>query len=193
MKQRLSGGDAGAAARAAAEDVFFGQVVMICARWAVIAGAATLVLWAAKDVIELSIRMAVVVALMAVNFFLHGRFLMERPANSRLVMIASVFDLALITVMVLVWGHGSFQSQYFLFYYPVVMSFALVFRPRLTALFTVSAALLYGLSVLPQASGWSTQEWKVYVIRLVTIAAMGGLGTYYWRIQRSRRAAASAR
>ena len=196
MNRTLVTRDSGAAAQAAAEDVFFGQVVMIWARWAVIAGAAALVILSTSDVGALSLRMVVVVALMAVNFFLHGRFLMERPANAHLVMVASVFDLVLITLMTRLWGGGDVHSQYFVFYYPVVMAFALVFRPPLTAIFTAAAVALYGVPILFgqfSADNWGVEDWKVYVIRLVTLAAMGGLGTYYWRIQRSRRAAASRR
>jgi hypothetical protein len=33
---------------------------------------------------------------------------------------------------------------------------------------------------------------KSLLLRLATMAAMGGLGTFYWRIQRDRRRAAQA-
>ena len=78
----------GDAAREAAEDVFFGQVVMIWARWAMIAAAAILFLWNTGDAGSLTGRVLLLAGMMAVNFFLHGRYLVERPANRRLIQLA---------------------------------------------------------------------------------------------------------
>lgn len=64
-----------------AEDVFFGQVVMIWARWILAAAGAVLILWGGGQVADLTARIAAVVVLMAVNFYLPGRFVMEKPAN----------------------------------------------------------------------------------------------------------------
>jgi len=177
-------------AREAAEDVFFGQVVMIWARWAMIAAAAVVFLWNTGDVGSLTGRVLLLAGLMAVNFFLHGRYLVERPANRGLILVASVADVALIAAAVALWG--GFESQLFVLLYPVVFAFALVFPPRFTAALTAVAAALYVGAVAAFDLGWAAdvQLVKVLLVRLLTLGAVGGLGTYYWRIQRDRRRAA---
>jgi hypothetical protein len=177
-------------AREAAEDVFFGQVVMIWARWAMIAAAAVLFLWNTGDVGSLTQRVLLLAGLMAVNFFLHGRYLMEQPANRALILLASLVDVALIAGAVALWG--GFGSQLFVLLYPVVFAFALVFPPRFAAALTVLAAGLYAGAVALFDLGWAAdvQQVKTLLVRLLALGAVGGLGTYYWRIQRDRRRAA---
>ena len=67
----------------AAEDVFFGQSVIIWARWFVILAGAILVLWTTNTEGELSLSILPIVVLMVVNLYLHGRYMMERPVNKR--------------------------------------------------------------------------------------------------------------
>ena len=106
------------------------------------------------------------------------------------ILLASLADVALIAAAVAFWG--GFASQLFVLLYPVVFAFALVFPPRFTAALTVVAAVLYVGAVAAFDLGWAAdiQLVKVLLVRLLTLAAVGGLGTYYWRIQRSRRRAA---
>jgi hypothetical protein len=182
------------ATREAAEDLFFGQVVMIWARWFVIGDAALLALWGAPDERALAAGTLLVVSLMVMNFFLHARYVAERPANAALATLASLIDLALITLMVLSWpGTPGLDSRYVVFYYPVVFAFALVFRPRLAIPYTVLALLTYGLaSAYHEGSALYTAErFEPFLMRLITLASMGALGTYYWRIQRCRRTGAT--
>ena len=103
----------------AAEDVFFGQVVINWARWFLIVGAVVLVLWNAADVNQLVAGTVAVVALMAINFYLHGRQLADRPANRALITLASFLDVAVITVVVLAWPESEergLASPFFVFY-----------------------------------------------------------------------------
>jgi hypothetical protein len=176
--------------REAAEDVFFGQVVMIWARWAMIAAAAVLFLWNTSDVGTLTQRVLLLAGLMAVNFFLHGRYLVERPASRPLILLASLTDVALIAAAVAFWG--GFTSQLFVLLYPVLFAFALVFPPRFTAGLTLVAAGLYVGAVAFSDLSWTgdVQLVKTLLVRLLTVCAVAGLGTYYWRIQRDRRRAA---
>ncbi len=176
--------------REAAEDLYFGQVVAIWARWFVIAGAALLALWAAPDERTLAASTVLVVALMLLNFFLHARQVAGQPANAGMVTVASLVDLALITVMVISWpGGGSADSRYVVFYYPVVFAFALVFRPQLAVPYTALALLVYAAATLVVDAGTlqSAEQFEPFLMRLIAMASMGALGTYYWRIQRRRR------
>jgi hypothetical protein len=179
-----------------AEDVFFGQLVMNWARWFVIAGAALLVLGTAEATSDLVIGIWPVVGLMALNFYLHGRRLAERPANPHLIALASVLDLVVISIVVatgLGTGQAGIESAFFVAYYPVVLAFAFVMQPRATFAFTALVLGAYaGASVLGSGASMTTTELESFAARLITLAAMGGLGTYFWRIQRGRRRAAIA-
>ena len=183
----------------AAEDIFFGQVVINWARWFLIAGGIVLVLWKASDINQLVVGTLAVVALMAVNFYLHGRQLAERPANPALITVASLLDLAVITVVILVWPeseHRGLASPFFIFYYPMVLAFAFVMPPKSTAAYTLVALAAYAgacflasPSIVTDTAVAANFDVETLVARLITLGAVGGLGTYYWRIQRNRRRA----
>ncbi len=127
----------------AAEDIFFGQIVIIWARWFFILAGAILALWSSATISELTLAVVFIVALMGINFFVHGRYLLEKPANRLLILVTALLDLIIITLLVLTWqGEGGLRSQFFIFYYPL--------------------------------------------LRVITLAATSGLGTYYWRVQRSQ-------
>ena len=183
-------------AQEAAEDIFFGQIVLIWARWFFILAGAVLALWSAKTVPELTATILLVAALMAFNFLVHGRYLLERPANRLLLTALGVLDLIIVTALVLGWkGQGGLQSELFIFYYPLVFAFALVFPPPITAAYTLVVLGMYTAVCgwVDPAFIWDVGKVETLVMRLVTLAAMGGLGTYYWRIQRTRRRAALGR
>ena len=182
----------------AAEDIFFGQVVMNWARWFVIGAAAILILGTAKETDQLVLGIWPVVGLMALNFYLHGRRVAERPANPRLIALASGLDLAVISVAV--WsgvgaGLGAgLASPFFVTLYPVVLAFAFVMQPKVSIAYTTVAVAAYsGAVVAAHGSALLQSEAALELLaaRLVTLAAVGGLGTYFWRIQRGRRQVAS--
>jgi len=171
------------------EDLFFGQSVTLWARWSVIVAGIVLVLWTSTDVALLTQTMPFFLVLMAVNFFLHGRFVMGSPLNRTAVTAASVVDLILITAIVVLWpGSHGLQNQFFVLYFPVVFAFALVFTRKIEAAFTVLAIVLYaGACVLTGTVPFDLgNDDKVLVMRVIVIAAMGFLGNYYFRIQRDR-------
>src|SRR5438132_14259083 len=114
------------------EDVVYGQTVIMWARWSVIVAGIMLVLWTSTNVSLLTQTMPFFLVLMAVNFFLHGRYVMGSPLNRTAVTIASVVDLILITAIVVVWpGEHGLNNQFFVLYFPVVFAFALVFTRRI--------------------------------------------------------------
>lgn len=180
-----------------AQDIFFGQIVLIWSRWFFVAAGTVLALWSARTLAELTAVILVVIGLMAMNFFVHGRYLLEKPVNRFLLAGLSLLDLALITVFVWNWqGQGGLQSELFVFYYPLVFAFALVFAPAATLGYTglVLGAYL-GVCLLARPGLLTSAGLSDYVTlltRLITLAAMGGLGTYYWRIQRTQRRALAA-
>src|SRR5260370_42056308 len=118
------------ATREAAEDIFFGQLVLILARWSLILAAAAHVRWGASDQATLLVAMLPLVVLMALNFYVHGRYLTERPVNPAFLMTASVLDLAFVTAMIVLGpGPRGFGSPLFVLYYPLLLAAAFVY-PR---------------------------------------------------------------
>jgi hypothetical protein len=182
------------AAQAEQEDVFFGQTVIVWARWSVIVAGMALVLWTSTDIAPLTRTMPFFLVLMAVNFFIHGRYVMGSPLNRTVVTAASIVDLVLITAIVVFWpGSHGLNNQFFVLYFPVVFAFALVFTRRIEVVYTVLAMLAYaGACILTGTVGFDLgSSDKVLVMRLIVIASLGFLGNYYFRIQRDRLARAS--
>ncbi len=187
------------AAQEAAEDIFFGQAVIIYARWFVILTGVIVVLWTSNDVGELTLAVLMIVPLIAINFFVHGRYLVERPINQYLLLALSVIDLLIITLIVLVWQESNgFESPYFILYYPIVLAVAFVFTIRISMAYTglclvlySVASILYDAAILETSLFTDSRQIELLFIRLITLAAVGGLGAFYWRIQRQRRRMAS--
>lgn len=187
--------DTRTADREAAEDIFFGQIVIIWARWFFIATAAILILWSAETSLELTLGILIIAALMSVNFFIHGRYLVHKPANQLLTLLTSLLDLFMITLVVLLGpGRTGLDSQFFIFYYPLFFAFALVFPPRLAVAYTFIAICWYAAACYLVDPGFvaNTPELKQLCMRLITLAAMSILGTYYYRVQRQSRRSAGA-
>jgi hypothetical protein len=171
-----------------AQDIYFGQVVLIWARWFVILAAAVLALWSSDTTGELATRSLLVVALMGGNFLLHGRSLMEKPANRQLLMLSSAVDLAVVGGIVAAWGEAGLASELYVLYYPLIFAIALVFAPRTALTFAIAAVGSYAALCLvsdPDILA-STTDAKILAERLITMAATAGLGMFYWRIQRAR-------
>ncbi len=180
-------------AQAEQEDVFFGQTVIVWARWSVIVAGIVLVLWTSTDVALLTRTMPFFLVLMAINFFFHGRYVMGSPLNRTVVTAASVVDLILITAIVVFWpGSDGFRNQFYVLYFPVVFAFALVFTRRIEVGYTVLACTAYaGACLLTHTLSGDGSDAKTLVMRLIVIASMGFLGNFYFRIQRDRLAKAS--
>ena len=171
------------------EDVFFGQTVIVWARWAVIVAGIVLVLWTSTDVALLTRTMPFFLVLMAINFFFHGRYVMGSPLNRTVVTVASIVDLVLITAIVVFWPNAEgFNNQFYVLYFPVVFAFALVFTRRIEAVYTMLACTAYaGACLLTGTLGIADGGgMKTLVMRLIVIASMGFLGNFYFRIQRDR-------
>lgn len=182
--------------RESAEDVFYGQIVINWARWFVIAAGVILVMRLTETPAELTVGIIPIVGLMVVNFYLHGRTLAQNPANRGLIAISSLLDLALITTVIAIgpppaeFGLG---SQFYVAYFPVIAAFGFVMPRRLTVVYTAIAMVAYAVTTLvvnTQILNGSDVSWidfEALVTRLIAMAAVGGLATFFWRVQRNRR------
>ena len=176
--------------RASAEDIYFGQVVANWARWSIIGAALMLVLWTSGDTFRLILGVLPIVGLMVVNFYLHGRYLANRPANGPLVAIASAIDIALITGLILLWpSNSAVGNGLFVLYFPALVAFAFIMRPRISIGFTACVLGIYALAAVTSDPGIlaSMEAIETLVARMITLAAVGILAAYFWRVQRRRR------
>ena len=176
----------------AAEDIFFGQVVIIWARWFVIVAGIIFALWFSETPVQLGLAVLLLAVIMAINFFVHGRYLMEKPVNRSLLIALSFVDLVIVTIIVLLGPEYRGLNNYlFIFYYPLLTAFAFVFPPKFTAVYTAVSLLVYAIACVVSTPSLLTNsaDVEILVMRLITMAAVGFLSTYYWRIQRDRRQA----
>ncbi len=179
-----------ATAREAAEDIFFGQIVIIWARWFLILAAIIMSLWSSTTTGEMTASVILVIVLMAINFYVHGRYLMEKPANQMLTLATCLLDLCMVTLIVSLWrGQGGLQNNFFIFYYPLLFAFALVFHPLVTGAYTFITLGCYSAAVILMDPLFFSQanNVKQLSMRLITLAAMSILGAYYYRYQRNQR------
>ena len=177
-------------AQESAEDLYFGQVVANWARWFIIVAGMLLVLWTADETNKVVLGIIPVVGLLVINFYLHGRHLSGRPANRSLISLASLIDLALITMVVIIWPDANgIESPFFVMYYPVVLAFAFIMPPTVALPYTFVAIGSYVGAVFIASPDVFTDVAAIegLVTRLITLGSMGALGAYYWRIQRDRR------
>ncbi len=172
-----------------AEDLYYGQVVLTSARWFVIAGGAIAGLWLGSSRGELFWGVAPFLLLMVMNFWLRIRQLAEKPANQSLVWVTSLADLLVVTVVVMFFGEPrGLASPFFVFYYPLVLAFSFVMSPRHALIYTILALVLYIVASLPTFTLTESVAADL-VRRVVTLGAVGVLGSLYWRVQRARRTA----
>jgi len=173
-----------------AEDVFFGQVVILAARYFLIAGLLAVQLASLENSQQMALAVVPIVAFLGMNFFLHARYLTGQPANLRLIVLTSAVDLVLVTLIILFGaGRSGASSPFFVLYYPLVLAFAFVVPRRLEIAYTAAAMALMTAAVLVLDPGVlaDTTALKHLVLRLITLAACGGLANYYWRTLRARR------
>lgn len=173
--------------QAALDDVFFGQSVILWARWSVILAGTLLVLSTSPTVEQLVRTLPFFLALMAMNFFLQGRYVMGSPLNRFAVIAASVVDLVVVTAIVAFWpGEHGLKNEFFVLYFPVVFAFALVFERRLEAMYTTVAVAAYAGVCIAFGTVGTEADLKLLVLRVIALAAMGFLGNYYFRGERER-------
>lgn len=186
--------------RESAEDVFYGQVVINWARWFVIAAGVILVMTLTSTPAELTVGIIPIVGLMVVNFYLHGRRLAQNPANRGLIAISSLLDLALITTVIAIGpspAEAGLGSQFYVAYFPVIAAFGFVMPRMLTVAYTAIAMVAYTVTTLIvntqilDGSQLSWVDFEALVTRLIAMAAVGGLASFFWRVQRNRRRSAN--
>jgi hypothetical protein len=175
--------------REAIQDIWYGQIVTIVARWFLIGTGLLLTYWTAESTSDAIGPTYVLVLLIATNFLLHGRFLTGSPMRREIVFAGCVVDTVMISLIVLTgwWDAGKgIDSPFFIFYYPVLLAFALVFPRSLSYGFALAALVAYTTIValtLPEGR-IDYHVVEPMVARLATLGSTVVLGNLYWRTQR---------
>src|SRR5688572_4763957 len=87
--------------RESAQDVWYGQIVTIVARWFFIATGLLLTYWLADDVQEAMLPSYLLLGLVALNFVLHGRFATGSPMRREVILGACLLDAVIVTALIL--------------------------------------------------------------------------------------------
>lgn len=170
------------------EDLSFGQIVLVSARWILVVVGLVLTLWDPAPIGTLRIQLLVIFLVAAANFYLHAQTFMQRPVSSQVVYAASAVDLVVVTLFVTI--NGGFRSPLFTFYFPAIVAFAVVFPTRITSLYTGFTAAVYVVISL-----WTpidlSNDLQILVTRVLILVALAVCGNIFLRIERTRRDAAT--
>lgn len=169
--------------RSSSEDLVFGQPVIITMRWILVASGLILVLLNPDDLSVMRVQIVVLLILAMANFYLHSQLLIKRPVLDPIVYTASAADLFLVMLLIIV-GNG-FDSGLYVYFFPAIVSFAVVFPTVWTLTYVASTMAMYGFVSLVTGG-----DPLIILARLLMIAAIGFCGNQYLRIERSRRQAA---
>jgi hypothetical protein len=173
------------------DDLRYGLIVIIWARWSIVIFAFILRLYRATEISMLVITIVGLLAVALINFALHTRILSNRAVKVRWVYLASIADLCLIS---LITGlEGGLNTHIFLYYYPAVLGFALVFPGIITTWLTIGVMVLYaGICMLfsDPALQFNGDE-AILIFRLMSLLGVAVVGNRYRFVEGQRRAKAA--
>ena len=165
-----------------------GEIVLVSARWILIIVGLLLTLNAPDDLVDLQISIAAILSMAVLNFVLHTNILNAKPAAATTLYVASIGDIGVIAAIVGITG--AYNSFAFVFFYPAIMAYSLVFPLRITSLFTLAMAGLYSLVLLTVSSDVFAADaegaYAVLVTRLMTFAAVMVVANSYRLVERQR-------
>src|SRR6202521_665689 len=178
-----SGGLSSFAGGIRAEDLAYGQTVLVWARWILIGTGLLLSFWAPTDLTMLQVQLAAIIALAFGNFYLHVQLLRGHPALDAVVYGASLGDICVVTPLVLV--QGGYASPVFIFYFAAIVGISVAFPTFMTAGYTAIVVGIYGIICLATAPA---DGHPAVFTRLLMIAAVAVCGNLFARHEQQRRA-----
>jgi hypothetical protein len=164
------------------EDLAYGGIVIIVARWVLVAAGLGLALWNPTGLLELQVAIVAILSLAVGNFALHMQTLTRGPLLPWVVRAASAADLGAISL--LLYAGGSDPEVPYVFYLPALLAIAVTFRTEFTAGYTAAAIAAYASITLVIAPD---TEPIALLTHLLMLAAVATCGNVYWRLERDRR------
>ena len=169
-----------------------GQIVIVVARWLLIATAFAITLWSPmeKDLGGIKITVIALFVLAIGNFYIHAQLLMRRPLPANIVYSASAVDVGVITLVI--WAFAGSGDQIFVFYYTALLAMSLVFPVGVTAIFTTALLSAYAaVRIMPTGLMPTDGDLQVLALRLISLAAIAVVGSMYQRIEHERQQTSS--
>ena len=173
------------------DDLRYGLIVIIWARWSIVIFAFILRLYRATEIPMLVITIIGLLAVALINFALHVRILSKQAPKIRWVYLASIADMCLIS---LITGlEGGLNTHIFLYYYPAVLGFALVFPGKITTWLTIGVMVLYyGICLFFSEPPMKFDgDEAILIFRLMSLLGVAVVGNRYRFVEGQRRAKAA--
>ena len=167
-------------------DLKYGLVVIIWARWSIVIFAFILSMYRAEEMLPLVLKIVGLLTVALINFVLHMRILSKQPIGVKWVYLASIVDICLISF--LTGLEGGLHTRVFLYYYPAVLGFALVFPGAVTILLTITVLTLYS-SICFLFSTPSIQfngDESIIIFRLASLLGVVLVGNRYRSVEKQR-------
>jgi len=164
------------------DDLQHGHIVIVAARWLLALAGLGFLLYHAGSVAELAAGIAGVLVVAVVNFHLHTRILTRRPVPDDWIYWASAGDLLVVSLLVIL--QGGLASKAFVFFYPAVLCFALVFPRNIT--WMLAATLLAAYTLICASLGPIEDE-RILIPRLLALAGVAYVGSRYRDVEVARR------
>jgi hypothetical protein len=166
-----------------------GELVVIAARWILVASGILLAVWNPAPIGELRIQIVLLLGIAVANFFLHANVLRRKETLLSVAYASSAVDLLVISILVGV--DDGFTSGLYVFYFPAIAALSLALPREISATLVLCGIALYaiiGFSTLPEgAAGESAQA---MIVRLVMMAGVAVCGALYQQVEANRRQAA---
>jgi hypothetical protein len=171
---------------ARATDLDHGQIVVVTARWLMIAVGLILTLaYPTATLADLRVQVSLILLLGIANFYLHAQLIRRRPIPTWTAIVASAADLLVISLLLI--PQGGFDSYRFVLYFPALLALSVAFEPDVTFVFASATCAVYLCIALATAGGIHAAAGPVIVGRVFMLAAVAFCGAAYWRIERDRR------
>ncbi len=132
------------------------------------------------------------ISLGGLNAYVTWRIVQRQPVSWHHALAMSISDLSVITAALFI--RDGFQNEFYVFYYPALLGFSLLFpgRPSFGVLTIVIALYsIMAFTISPTLDTDSEQE-KLLFVRLITMVGMVAAGTLITDWERSRRREAVA-
>ncbi len=176
------------------ENLHYGQIVIITARWLLILAGWTLTLWqpimpVSSEIWKLALQVGLLFGISIGNFYLTINYLKGTESLPNMVFATSAGDFAVITIMIM--ALGGYDSNLYVFYFPALLAIAVAFPTRTVLLYAAAAISAYGLVAFFGALGANgvvevVQGQNIFM-RLVLMAAVAYSGDRYRRLESGMR------
>ena len=170
------------------DDYRYGQRIAVIVRWFLVVTWLVLHNYRATLSIAYFTNNGLVLALSALNAYVHWRVWKGRPISARYALALSATDLVFLTIGII--AAGAFGNTFFVLYYPALLGLALVSPSRrLTFAGVTLVAIAYATLSISLDSGvsYADKEEKILIIRIASMFAVATAAHLMIRIERNRR------